>query len=337
MPLETFKDAVSSELTAFAWEQWSQLGIFAPGHRNDRWAADPEALLVFTLEIGRRDPRLLDEVLDWLLTNERLISLQRLRNLATDNDDRRLVEAAIGWVARWQPKGRFTPRVPPSGNNDEPIPLFSGLAREVRNPDPAFLALGLLKPDTDPSHKSQTPDPTRPINFAFRLRLLFGVGSRAEVIRYLITNPAPDPSAQMIAEAAGFAKRNVNETLTALTSSGLVTAFELGNEHRYSLNRPLWGQLFAFTPDTWPAYRDWPRLLQALRRLSRWLEGPQLMHLSPYLLASEARTLMDELEPAFAATDVPPPTSFALPGDQYWQTFTERVQQITASLNTWWG
>jgi hypothetical protein len=336
MQLETFRETVGNELNAFAWEQWSQLGVFAPSHRNDRVAADPEALLVFTLEIGRRDPRLLDEMLDWLLTNERLISIQRLRNLATDDEDRRLVEAAIGWVARWQPKGRFAPRAAPASSDDS-LPLFRTLAREVRNPDPAFLAVGLLKPDTDPSRKSQTPDTARPINFAFRLRLLFGVGSRAEVIRYLITNPAPDPSAQMIADAAGFAKRNINETLTALVASNLVTAFELGNEHRYSLNRAVWGQLFGFKPDTWPSSRDWPRLLQALRRFSRWLDDPRLDELSPYLLASEARTLMEDLEPAFAATDVPRPLAFALPGEQYWQTFTERAGQVIASLNTWYG
>ena len=336
MQLETFRETVSNELTAFAWEQWSQLGVFAPSHRNDSTAADPEALLVFTFEVGRRDPRLLDEVLDWLLTNERLISVQRLRNLATDYDDRQLVEAAIGWVARWQPKGRFSPRLPAT-TADQPAPLFHNVARDVRSPDPAFLAVGLLKPDTDPSRKSQAPDPTRPINFAFRLRLLFGVGSRAEVIRYLITNPAPDPSAQMIADAAGFAKRNINETLTALTATNLITSFELGNEHRYSLNRVLWGQLFGFKQDTWPSYRDWPRLLQALRRLSRWLDDPRLDDLSPYLLASEARTVMEELEPTFAATDIPRPMAFALPGEQYWQTFTERVQEITGSLNTWYG
>jgi hypothetical protein len=47
--------------------------------------------------------------------------------------------------------------------------------------------------------------------------------------------------------------------------------------------------------------------------------------------------LMEELEPAFAATDVPRPVAFALPGEQYWQTFTERVQEIVGSLNTWFG
>ena len=41
---------------------------------------DPEALLLATTSLGR-DPRLFDEVLDWLNTNGQFINLQRLQNL----------------------------------------------------------------------------------------------------------------------------------------------------------------------------------------------------------------------------------------------------------------
>ena len=36
-----------------------------------------------------------DEVLDWLALNERLMSVQRLRNLCRDDADRTLAEAAL--------------------------------------------------------------------------------------------------------------------------------------------------------------------------------------------------------------------------------------------------
>lgn len=64
MQLSTFRDSVSRELTGFAWDQWAQLGVLASSERRDRWVADPEALLLFTLEVGRDDPRLFEEVLD---------------------------------------------------------------------------------------------------------------------------------------------------------------------------------------------------------------------------------------------------------------------------------
>ena len=218
MQIATFRNTVRGELTSFAWDQWAQLGVFAPTNRSDRWAADPEALLLFTLEIGRDEPRLFDEVLDWLLTNQSLISVQRLRNLCVDAEDRDLVEGALGWVARWQPRARFA-RGTSRADEREPQPLFRTVARQVQNPDPAFLAVGLLKPDTEPSRKSRPPDPLAPIGFAFRMRLLFGLGSRAEVVRYLIASSATDHSVQGVAEAAGYAKRNISETLTALATS----------------------------------------------------------------------------------------------------------------------
>ncbi len=334
MQISALRDTARNELTSFAWDQWAQLGVFAPTQRRDKWAADPEALLLFTLELGRSDPRLLDEVLDWLLTNERLISVQRLRNLATDDEDRDLVDAAVAWLARRQPSKRFAPR---KRNRDtsEPRPFFRTAIQHVLDPDPAFLSAGLVKPNTEPNRKSGPPDPMQPIGFAFRTRLLFGVSSRAEVIRYLLTSPAPDVSVQMVADAAGYAKRNISDTLAALAGSRLVTSYERGNENRYCIDRVVWGTLFAFGPDTWPTYRDWPRLLRVLRRLARWLEQPHLDELTPYLRASEARTLMAALEPELAIAGISIPSPVGTDGDQYWDTFVQTIQATLTALNTW--
>src|SRR4051794_35645237 len=100
MKVASFRDEVLSDLREFAWTQWAQLGVSAaaPERRKER-AADPEALLLFTLEIGRAEPRLFDEVLDWFASNEPLVSVQRLRNLCATPTDRALVDAALSWVA----------------------------------------------------------------------------------------------------------------------------------------------------------------------------------------------------------------------------------------------
>jgi hypothetical protein len=331
MSISALRERVRGELTSFAWEQWAQMGVFAPRERRDGWAADPEALLLFSFEIGRDDPRLFDEVLDWMLTNERLVSVQRLRNLSSD-DDRDLAEAALTWVARQRPSARFKPLADTPRRGGNPRPVFRTIAPQVNNPDEVFLSFDLLKPDTLPSGKSLPPDPDLPINFAFRMRNLFGLGTRAEVIRYLITFSETATPAQSIAEAAGYAKRNVNETLGALVASRTVTTFEVGNERRYLLNRALWDQLLELQPGARPIYRDWPRLLSALRRLSRWLEDSKLDQLSPYMLASEARTLMDELESSFARAGVLLPSTAGAQGEKYWTVFEESVDQMLSAL-----
>jgi hypothetical protein len=57
----------------FLWRQWSALGIVGGARTEDVWAIDPEALLIFSLEMSRYEPRLFDEVLDWMVVNGKWI------------------------------------------------------------------------------------------------------------------------------------------------------------------------------------------------------------------------------------------------------------------------
>src|SRR5215475_922020 len=82
MLISELRDRVRRGLLEFAWRQWAQAGLSTNVTGFDRWAIDPEALILFTIEVARGDPRLFDELLDWLVTNRRLLSMQRLRNLA---------------------------------------------------------------------------------------------------------------------------------------------------------------------------------------------------------------------------------------------------------------
>ena len=166
------------------------------------------------------------------------------------------------------------------------------------------------------------------------MRHLFGLGTRAEVIRYLVTAPVTDASALAIADGAAFAKRNINETLTSLVASRIVTAYEHGNERRYYLDRALWGQFLRFQPNSWPTYRDWPRLLGAVRQLSRWLQDPALDDFTPYMLASNARTLMEQVEPDLAVAGVSLARGRQVDGAQYWQGFVEAVDRSLAALES---
>ena len=166
--------------------------------------------------------------------------MQRLRNLCVDDAIRNLAEAALAWVARQSPRAGFTMSKP----REQPVeltPLFRTARQPVRNPDPTYLSFGFDKPDTEPSGKSSAPDLGAPINFTFRMRQLFGLGSRAEVFRYLITS-IDAAGAQELAESAGYSKRNINESLTALTASGGVAMYELGNERRYTVNPHQFGE-----------------------------------------------------------------------------------------------
>lgn len=115
MDLHARRDAFGQELVAFAWNEWAQLGVSAHVEMPSSWAVDPEALILFTLEVGRHEPRLFDEMLDWFVENEALLSVRRLRSFAIDDRDRQLLDGAFRWVAVHAPRTRLATKTQPRG------------------------------------------------------------------------------------------------------------------------------------------------------------------------------------------------------------------------------
>ncbi|HEY2053388.1 MAG TPA: hypothetical protein VGH14_05585 [Solirubrobacterales bacterium] len=292
MSISELRDDFETALVEFLWDQWGQMGVSTNTNRRDNWATDPEALLLLTFEVGRGEPRLFEEVLDWMLVNERLLSVQRLRNLIADDEDRRLVEAVLGWLGQNRRRARLGSRSPKTEGQSQPF--FRGSVLQVPDPDPAFLAQGFLKPPAEPSGKSRAPDVDLPINFAFRLRLLLGVSVRAEVARALLTTDAPWMNAQALAESTAYAKRNVQEAVGALVGAGFVNSVLVGNENRYVTNAR-WAAFLG--EDQPPGAEDWPQLFRVYRLILRWLFSRTTQGLSDYLLLSSARTLIEDVQP----------------------------------------
>lgn len=269
-------------------------GVLASPKRVSPWAADPEALIVFTLEVARADPRLFDEMLDWTLLNERLLSVRRLRAVCASAADRALVDAAIGWLAWQRPRARLKARS--ASNGSSLAPLFHG-GGPVTEADPSFAAAGLLRPPLAPSRKSCAPDLAAPINLGLRLRAILGVGIRAEVIRVMLGMRAPWMTAQTLARTSGYAKRNVHEALGGLVEAQVVRSFTVGGEQRYAIDKDIWAALLQRSPAALPSHRDWPQLFSALRAILRWSKEEARTSDSDYLLASGARQLLDRLRP----------------------------------------
>ena len=303
MDLTTFSNSLSERLLDFAWEQWAQIGLSAVPRGESRWAQDPEALIVFTLQVARADPRLFDELLDWMLANESLLSVRRLRAVCIDDADRALVAGSIGWLARRRPRARLhtTGQLVTSS---PPEVLFAG-GMTARDPDPDFAAAGLERPNIEPSGKSQPPDLTRPINLDFRLRAIFGVSIRAEIVRILLCTNAPLMSAAALARSSAYSKRNVHDALTDLAAAEIVTVFTVSSEQRYQVDKSRWSAWLDLGPGGPPTHREWPQLLGALRKILRWSQQPELASASDYMKASSARQLLDELRPDLSFAGVP--------------------------------
>ena len=301
------KESLSERLVSFAWNEWGQIGLLiAPAHVSP-WAQDPEALIVFTLQVARDEPRLFDELLDWMLRNESLLSIRRLRAMCVDEADRRLVDATVAWLGRHRPQARLNPR-----RIDDQAPEHNSLAPlfyadvPVKEPDLDFAAAGLLRPVLSPSGRSVAPDLMTPINLAFRLRAILGVGIRSEVVRIMLTSRSALATAQMLARASGYSKRNVHDTLGGLVAAQVVAGFQTGGEHRYAINADVWAALLQREPTGLPIHRDWPQLLGTLRVILRWRQEQERADGSDYMRGSDTRQLLSRIrgDLAFAGIDV---------------------------------
>jgi hypothetical protein len=326
MSISTTREELQSRLASFLWSQWAQMGVLANTEGRDRWAADPEALLLLTFEVGREEPRLFEEVLDWLVKNERLVSVQRLRNLVRDEPDRALVEAVLGWLGERRRRPRLEARNGSNGAGTEAQPFFRHSSLPVPDPDPAFLAQGFLKPKSEPSSKSQAPDLLLPINFAFRLRQLLGIGARAETARVLLTIGTPRVNAQVLAKSTAYTKRNVQEAVTSLAAAGVLSSLEVGNEQVFSAPWDRWAQFLEL--DELPIHEDWPQRFAAFRKILQWLDDPAHEGLSDYMLSSETRTLAEELAPDLRFAGV---RTTSMSNDSDFETF---VRELVGSMPT---
>jgi len=327
MSVSETRARVCSFLLDFARDEWAQMGVFVATGRRDTWAQDPEALLLFSLEIGRDDARFFDELLDWLRANGDIVSGRRLVALARHDPALPIVGAAVEWAARHGSPLRLGSGL--AGPPSEPVSLFRNAGVPGRS-DQIFLSHGLLKPPTSPSGKSEAPNLELPINLAFRLRRHFGVSARAEIVRFLLTTGVPNATALAISAAAASTKRNVSEALASLSAAGDVERSWVGNEARYGIDHERWAAFLGLDPDHIPGHRDWPQLLHALTEIRRWFARPDLDELSDYQRASEARRLLERLKPGLGHAGVP--ISDAGVGAGYWSTFVANVEAVLARI-----
>lgn len=322
------RNRARSALLDFCWRQWVQLGVSGENTGTDHWATDPEALLLFTVEVARRDPRLFDEVLDWAGRQGSLLSTQRLRNLGHRFPiDLRLIEALLAHIG-----GDHSAR---GGNTTGSSNLFApDVLSYIPDPDPGFAQRGLLRPRIRLSGKSASPDPELPINLCFRLRLLFGTGSRSEVIRVLLTRRGERLDGAAVADEAGFAKRNVSDVLGRLVEAGLVDVRWVGNERTYAIGRDCAAGLLGPVALHPPSFVSWVHLLPAVTEILHWLEREAERESSDYMQASRARDLMERIGGDLEQADVTGRPRRPLPGTAYLQPFLELIDSLVDSIQS---
>lgn len=287
------------------WRQWTALGVAGAGDPDTADYIDIEALVLITTSQGRYDSRLFDEMLDWLWSNGNWVNLQRLRNLQRQLalGDLRVLAAVADFLgqravlAKWKPlaKPGIVTEIPA-----EPEPLFlhdqGKVSLAFGATDPVFLRWGFQRGPYQRRGLSHAPNPRLAANLQFKLRALFGVQARCEVVLWLLSHPTGRPAD--IARAACYFSKTVEGTLTELVASGLVREVRSGRERHCAVNPREWEFLRSWDlPAGFPAWVDWARRFAILERTFSILSQ---VGVSDLLRASELRRVMEELQPVVA-------------------------------------
>lgn len=339
MSLTNFRKEYAERLLDLLWGQWVRLGVFAgtgPGanHGSDEIVIDPEALLLASLEMGRMDPRLYDEVLSWLTAHGSLINLQRLENVVRRQPglDRSLLAAPAAWMMgnaadpRWK---RLASRDKPG----EPERFFLDLdgrpMPEGGETDPVFLRTGWSRGPV--RHRDAGSGPRFPSGAVLwlNLRCLFGLNLRADVLVYLLTHASAHPSE--LAREIHYSQPSLFQVCRELERSGTVQGFRQGNQHRCRLEEDRWRCFLGIPPVRWVG---WAAVFHFHQQLWRFFFSREWEGVSAYLQASEFRAALQNavrnIPSGPLAAEFEPLLS--LPFDSFLPAATQKLLNTLASL-----
>ena len=237
MPNESFKDEVLELALELAWSLWAELGVSGWTRRHSSQAIDLEPLILHTSWLGQFDKRLRDESIDWCVTNSRFVSAVLLKNLLRRSSD--VVQASFADYG-------------------------ATVKAHVRAPWPGEGEVWNLRL----SRKSAVADLSRPSLIQLRLRAMFGVSARAEVLKLLISEPGRGWTAADLSHLSGYGKPNVTAALEMLSLAGLVKQERVGNAFRFILMRQV--ELLALLGALPGSFPNWTAMLSVVEAMVKF-------------------------------------------------------------------
>jgi len=217
-------DLLADAAARCAWVQWSEIGattLHAP--KADEVIVDIEALLLGSLGLAARVPRLRTLATDWTLENSQLLSIARLRALLAGPFARSGVQigelahvvATEGGDARWRA-------------------LVSGGPVHADHVDQA----------RSTPRKAMPPRWRGASTLLLQLRRGFGVGVKPDLIAILLGVRGAWIDASTLAELSGYSVAAVRRAADEMSNAGLIETSG-GHSRAFRADLAGWKSLFA--------------------------------------------------------------------------------------------
>lgn len=283
------------------WIQWRSLGSFIESDRLAKSMVDPEALLLLSLTLRHCERRLGDILASWARGGSKLFSVQRVKNLLAGYPQitkDRLAEFA------WRAK---------SEGSDFRWGNMAG-------PGPGPTARNLLSHETYP----KTWEPSALI---LRLRLAFGIGIVPDLLGFLLSLNGEWASTRLIANATGFSVYSLRRTADNMVASRLLESTQ-AKPVEYRVRPEAWRNLLGIDSRP-PAWLFWHQVYSFIASAISEIEAIEAADLSPYLMGSRLRDIVESHEDAFILNRIEIPDPNRFPGEQYIHAFNTTISTLS--------
>ena len=285
--METLIEQFDHGLADLAWSLWNELGVAGTDRKHQRCLIALEELIILTAVIAESDPRLRDEALDWCSRYHHFVSVSRLRTLVK----------ILGEPVYL------------------PFSVFAMTLNSIAQSNWPIFA-NAIPLDFKPSGKSSLRCEA-PALFGLRLRTLFGVGVRADLLAFFLTQKKTVVTASDVVEI-GYSKRSLADTLDNLVQSGLLVTSVVRNQRKYELvKKEQLKKVVGELPEVAP---PWLRILEVLISLRTNLQQFEKKSITTNVVI--IRNTLARLENLLHALNLsPPPLQADL--NQYWESITK--------------
>ncbi len=307
--LKISKEQFQEHIFDFLWQQWSTLGVAGVVQSTDDRIIDPEALLLFSLSICRYEPRLFDEIIDWLFQNGQFINVQRLSQLQMKHQFHcgGQLSAIAEMLCKNSTYKQKWSKLANTYCQDPVEPLFSDKDGNVlpcpkdNEAQREFLRHGIRRGKINLRGYSQSFDTQSPSCLLLQLRALIGINARAEIFCLLASTKEIHPSEA--ARKTGYNQKTIQTSLIEMARSGVILIKQTNKEKFYRLKPGVLDTLLRPNNEL-ARWTNWPELLKVIETIWLKISDPSLTSLEPLLLTTELKKLLRSIYEDCITTEI---------------------------------
>jgi hypothetical protein len=301
--------AAADAAVGAAWAQWSALGTAAVSTGTPHpWAiVDPEALVLASVVFGDHERRLPDVAAGWALKGSRLLSMRRLRTLAS------AYPAHAGEITRFVAGSLEAPKS--GGGRSAGKEEASGI-----RPKPG----GPLRLDAGAA-------------LMLRLRAAFGVGAKADLLTCLLGLRGAPATLRAIAAATAYTTRAVRTAAEEMELAGIVEEIP-GPPVEYRAAHDAWARLLDLrrpgaprgAPAEMPRWRAWSAVYPFLAHVGEWEAQAEAGSWSDYVASSRARDVVEVHAAGLRRAGIQVPLKRSRRGAGFLDDLEDLVERVAA-------